>query len=69
MGCGALGAVKAKARVYRSLDELPEVVEPGKYVIGGVEVVVHEPVGREELAYQLRKNKELIEKYGSKGWV
>ena len=69
MGCGALGVVKAKVRVYRSLDELPEVVEPGRYVIGGVEVVVREPVGREELAYQLHKNKELTEKYGNKGWV
>ena len=64
-----MGAVKAKTRIYRSLDELPEVVEPGRYVIGGVEVVVHEPVEREELAYQLHKNKGLTEKYGSKGWV
>ncbi|MEB3862228.1 MAG: hypothetical protein GSR84_08430 [Desulfurococcales archaeon] len=61
--------VKARVRVYRSMEELPEVVEPGRYVIGGVEVVVNEPVGREELAYQLRKNRELIERYGSKGWV
>jgi len=64
-----LGAVKAKARVYRSLDELPEVVEPGRYVIGGVEVVVHEPVEREELAYQLHKNRELTEKFGGRGWA
>ncbi len=69
MGCDALGAVKAKARVYRSMNELPEVVEPGRYVIGGIEVVVHGPVEREELAYQFHKNKELTEKYGNKGWV
>ncbi len=30
-------------------------------------MVVHEPVGREELAYQLHKNKEFTEKYGNKG--
>ncbi len=60
---------KAKATVYRSLEDLPETIEPGRYIIGGVEVVVHEPVGREELAYQLSKNKKLIEKYGSKSWV
>lgn len=64
-----MGAVKAKARVYRGLDELPEVVEPGRYVIGGVEVVVHEPVEREELAYQLHKNRELTEKFGGGGWA
>ena len=69
MDYDAFDAVKDKSRVYRSLDELPEVVEPGRYVIGGVEVVVYEPVEREELAYQLHKNKELTEKYGSKGWV
>ena len=45
-----MGAVKAKARVYWSMNEFPEVVEPGRYVIGGVKVVVHEPVRREELA-------------------
>ena len=67
MGCSALGSVKAGARVYRSLEELPEVVELGRYVIGGVEVAVHEPVERERLACQLHKNKELREKYGSKG--
>ena len=62
-----MGAVEAG--VYRSLEELPEVVEPGRYVIGGVEVVVHETVGREELAYQLHKNKEPTGKYGGKGWI
>ncbi len=64
-----MGVVKARARVYRSLEELPEVVEPGRYVIGGIEVVIREPVEREELAYQLHKNKELTEEYGSRGWV
>jgi len=33
-GCGALGVVKANARVYRSLEELPEVVEPGRSRLG-----------------------------------
>ncbi len=51
------------------MDEPPKVVEPGRYIMGGVEVGVREPVGREELARQLHKNKELTEKYGSKGWV
>jgi len=68
-GCGSLGAVKAKAKVYRSIEELPEVLEPGRYIVEDVEVIIHEPVEREEIAYQLRKNRELAEKYGSRGWV
>ncbi|MEB2835820.1 MAG: hypothetical protein GSR80_000028 [Desulfurococcales archaeon] len=52
-----MGAVKARVKVYHSLDEVPDVVEPCRYIIGGVEVVVHEPVEGEELAHQLHKNK------------
>ena len=64
-----MSAVKAGAKVYRSMEELPEALEPGRYVVEDVEVITHEPVEREERAYQLRKNRELTEKYGSRGWV
>jgi len=60
---------EARVKTYRSIEELPEVLEPGRYIIEGVEVEIHEPVSREELAYQLRVNRELIERYGSDGWV
>ena len=58
-----------RVTVYRSLEELPEELPPGRYVVEGVEVEVYEPVSREELAYQLRVNRELLEKYGRDGWV
>ncbi|HID40765.1 MAG TPA: hypothetical protein EYP33_01260 [Pyrodictium sp.] len=60
---------EASVKVYRSVKELPKVLEPGRYVVEGIEVEIHEPVGREELAYQLRKTRELVEKYGCDGWV
>ncbi len=65
-----MGAVKAKTRAYRSLDELPEVVEPGRYVIGGVEVIVYEPVEREELVYHSARTrssqKSMVARAGSR---
>ena len=64
-----MSKVQAGVKAYRSAEELPEVLEPGKYIIEGVEVEVYEPVSREELAYQLRVNRELLEKYGRDGWV
>ena len=56
-------------KVYGSAEELPYVVKPGKYVVDGVEVVVYKPVKSEELVYQLRKNSELMKKFGSRGWI
>ena len=37
------GAVKARARVYRSIDELSEVLEPSRYIIRGIEIVAMSP--------------------------
>jgi len=64
-----LSRVETRVRVYRSVEELPETLEPGKYLVEGVEVEIYEPASREELAYQLRVNRELIERYGRDGWV
>lgn len=49
----------ALVKVYRSVEELPEVLEPGRYIIASHVVEVREPVSREEIAYQLRVQKEL----------
>jgi len=49
---------EAAAKVYRSLEELPEVLEPGRYIIEGEELEVLEPVSRgtiEELIRLLRE--------------
>jgi hypothetical protein len=60
---------KARARVYRSVEELPEVLRPGKYIVAGHVVEVYESVPRDEIVYQFQKTRELLEKYGTEGWV
>lgn len=40
-------------KVYHSIKELPEVLEPGRYLVDGHLIEVREPVTREEIAYQL----------------
>ena len=62
-------AEKTRVRVYRSVEELPEVLEPGRYVIEDVEVEVYEPVDRETLVRGIRKIEKYIRLYGSDGWV
>ena len=66
-----MGAARTKTmvKVYKSVEELPELLEPGRYIVEGVEITVYEPTGREELVYQLRKIRKLVEKYGSNGWI
>ena len=34
---------EASVKVYRSVKELPKVLEPGRYVVEGIEVEIHEP--------------------------
>ena len=49
---------RTRVRVYRSVEELPEVLEPGRYVVEGEALEVMEPVGRgtvEELLRLLRE--------------
>ena len=60
---------RTRVRVYRSLEELPEVLEPGKYLVEGREVVLYEPVDRETLVRDIRKIEKYIRLYGSDGWV
>ena len=36
-------------KVYRSIEELPELLEPGKHIVEGVETTVYKLTGREEL--------------------
>lgn len=53
-----MSRAEAAAKVYRSLEELPEVLEPGRYIIEGEELEVLEPVSRgtiEELIRLLRE--------------
>ena len=56
-------------RVYRNVEELPEVLEPGKYVVEGEELVVYELVSREEITNLLQKTRRLLERYGGEGWA
>ena len=60
-----MSRAEASVRVYRSVEELPEVLEPGKYIIEGEEVEVYEPLSREAIAKML----ELLRRYGREGWV
>ena len=54
-----MSRAETAVKVYRRLEELPEVLEPGRYVIAGHVVEVREPVSREEIAYQLHVQREL----------
>lgn len=48
------GAGQKGVRVYRSVEELPDVLEPGRYVIEGEELEILEPLSREAIAEILR---------------
>ncbi len=55
-----MSRAEASVRVYRSVEELPEVLEPGKYIIEGEEVEVYEPLSREavtEIIHFFRKRR------------
>jgi hypothetical protein len=60
---------KIQIRIYRSVDELPEILEPGKHIIKGEEVEIYEPVDKDTLVHDIRKVKECLKRYGKKGWV
>ena len=51
-------AQERSVRMYRSLEELPEELPPGKYVIEGAEVEVYEPTSRNVIAKMLRLLRE-----------
>ena len=58
MGRVAGKTEETRARVYRSLEELPEVLEPGRYVVEGAELEVNEPTSRRVVAKMLRLLRE-----------
>ncbi len=60
-----MSRAEARVKVYRSVEELPEVLEPGKYVIEGEEIELYEPVSRHTIAKML----QLLRRYGREGWV
>ena len=51
-------AEETGARVYRSVEELPEVLEPGRYIVGEAELEVHEPTSRRVIEKMLRLLRE-----------
>ena len=52
-------------KVYRSIEELPEVLEPGRYIVEGEVVELYEPTRRDIVAKML----ELLRRYGREGWA
>ena len=46
-------------RVYRSVDELPEVLEPGRYIVGEAVVELEEPAERGLVERLVRLAEEL----------
>ena len=52
-------AEKTRARVYRSLEELPEELPPGKYIVGEAVVELEEPAERGLVERLVRLAKEL----------
>jgi hypothetical protein len=57
-GDTSMSRARAQVRVYRSVDELPEILEPGKYVVEGAELEVHEPTSKRVIAKMLRLLRE-----------
>ena len=51
-------AEETSVKVYRSVDELPEVLEPGKYIVGEAELEVHEPTSRRVIEKMLQLLRE-----------
>ena len=49
-----MSRAETRVRVYRSVEELPEVLEPGRYVVEGEELEVYEPLSREAAAEIIR---------------
>jgi hypothetical protein len=49
-----LNRIEAKASIYHGIDELPEVLEPSRYIAERHVIEIYEHVPREEIAYQLR---------------
>ncbi len=60
-----MSRAEARVKVYRSVEELPEVLEPGRYLVEGEELEVYEPTSRRVVAKML----ELLRRYGREGWV
>ncbi len=51
-------AEKTRVRVYRSLEELPEELPPGRYIVGEAELEVNEPTSRRVIEKMLRLLRE-----------
>ena len=51
-------AEKASVKVYRSVEELPEELPPGRYLVGEAELEVHEPTSKRVIEKMLRLLRE-----------
>jgi len=47
-------------RSYESLNELPEIVEPGCYVVAGMKIDIYEPVERDVLKRIVEKAQRIL---------
>ena len=48
-------AQKARVVKVKTWDDLPEVLEPGVYIVGGRKLTVREPVGKDALRKALAR--------------
>ncbi len=53
-----MSRAEARAKVYHSVDELPEVLEPGRYLVEGAELEVNEPTSKRVVAKMLKLLRE-----------
>ena len=56
---------RTRIRVYRSLEDLPEELPPGKYIVEGAELELHESTSKRIV----KKMLQLLRRYGEEGWV
>ncbi len=64
-----MSRVEVRTKVYSRIDDVPETLKPGRYLIEGKLVEVYEPVDKETLVRELRKIDKYVETYGEDGWV
>ncbi len=55
--------VEVRAKIYDRIEDLPEKLGPGKYIIGDTEIELHEEMQRDEIVAMLA----FAKRYKSKG--
>ena len=56
-------------RMGKTMSKARAKLEPGLYYINKGKVIVYEEIAEEELLEVVKATRELIKRYGGKGWI